>query len=295
MAPSTSLFTGWATLALAAAGVDPARSADGRPTALAYLRRTLSIDREPGDLERTILAVRAAGANPSDFGGRDLTSLARPGNRPGRLGRGADEPDRVRGAGAARGREVDRRRGRSAGSSASRTPTAASTSRRPPGRATSTIRAPCSRRSPLTRPARTDRTCRRLHPRPRRTATAASLTARRGFERPIDRLCDRGADRRRRQPSEPASRRRAFADRVSELPDRARWARSVRRRQQPDPGLGHRAGAPRTRASAPAAPDGLGSASASCVVEPVNGARRVIRSFTDVTGSTARREKRTNV
>lgn len=58
--PSSSLFSGWAALALASAGDDPADLRHGGPTLLAYLEATHVS--QPGDVERQILALRAAGA-----------------------------------------------------------------------------------------------------------------------------------------------------------------------------------------------------------------------------------------
>jgi prenyltransferase beta subunit len=63
---SSQLATGWALLGLAAAGQKPG------PAAIAYVRRGLGSLRELGDVERTVLVVRAAGQNPRRFGGRNL-------------------------------------------------------------------------------------------------------------------------------------------------------------------------------------------------------------------------------
>ncbi len=63
---SSQLATGWALLGLAAAGQKPG------PAALAYVRRGLGSLREIGDIERTVLVVRAGGQDPRRFGGRNL-------------------------------------------------------------------------------------------------------------------------------------------------------------------------------------------------------------------------------
>ena len=63
---SSQLATGWALLGLNAAGRRPG------PAALAYVRRGLPSLREIGDVERTVLVVRAAGQDPRRFGGRNL-------------------------------------------------------------------------------------------------------------------------------------------------------------------------------------------------------------------------------
>jgi len=58
--PSSSLFSGWVAMALAAGGVNPADTRHGGPSLLDYLEATPGDD--PDDLERTILALHAAGA-----------------------------------------------------------------------------------------------------------------------------------------------------------------------------------------------------------------------------------------
>ncbi len=63
---SQQFATGWALLGLAAAGQRPG------PAAMAYVRRGVGALREIGDIERTVLVVRAAGQEPRRFGGRDL-------------------------------------------------------------------------------------------------------------------------------------------------------------------------------------------------------------------------------
>jgi prenyltransferase beta subunit len=63
---SSQLATGWALLGLAAAGQRPG------PAALTYIRRGLPSLTAIGDVERTVLVVRAAGQDPRRFGGRNL-------------------------------------------------------------------------------------------------------------------------------------------------------------------------------------------------------------------------------
>jgi prenyltransferase beta subunit len=65
---SSQLATGWALLGLNAAGRRPG------PAAIAYVRRGLPSLRDIGDVERTVLVLRAAGENPRRFGGRNLIS-----------------------------------------------------------------------------------------------------------------------------------------------------------------------------------------------------------------------------
>jgi hypothetical protein len=63
---SSQLATGWALLGLAAAGTKPG------PAALGYVKRGLGSLTAIGDVERTVLVVRAAGQDPRRFGGRNL-------------------------------------------------------------------------------------------------------------------------------------------------------------------------------------------------------------------------------
>ena len=63
---SSQLATGWALLGLAAAGTKPG------PAALGYVKRGLGSLTAIGDVERTVLVVRAAGQDPRKFGGRNL-------------------------------------------------------------------------------------------------------------------------------------------------------------------------------------------------------------------------------
>ena len=71
---SNQLFTGWTALGLAAAGRNPRDVARPRGRAITtYLRRAGSI-RDTGELERTILVLKAAGLSPRRFGGRDLVA-----------------------------------------------------------------------------------------------------------------------------------------------------------------------------------------------------------------------------
>src|SRR5215210_820853 len=69
---SNQFVTGWAALGLAAAGRSPATRGPGGLSAIAYLRRGLDGVRTIGDIERTVLVVRAAGLDPRRFAGRNL-------------------------------------------------------------------------------------------------------------------------------------------------------------------------------------------------------------------------------
>jgi energy-coupling factor transport system substrate-specific component len=57
--PSSQLYTGWTALGLAAAGRNPLDA--GKPSALAYIRAHANQLNDLGDLNRTILVLRAAG------------------------------------------------------------------------------------------------------------------------------------------------------------------------------------------------------------------------------------------
>lgn len=74
-ASSNGLMTGWAALGLGAARKNPAyvHRRHGR-TVTRYLVRTAGRLRELGELERTILVLKAAGRSPRRFGGRNLVA-----------------------------------------------------------------------------------------------------------------------------------------------------------------------------------------------------------------------------
>lgn len=77
---SAGLYTGWTVLGLAAQGRDLARIRTAGHSAIDYIRshaRPLTRDASAtgiGDLERTILALRAAGISPRSFAGKDLVA-----------------------------------------------------------------------------------------------------------------------------------------------------------------------------------------------------------------------------
>jgi Prenyltransferase and squalene oxidase repeat len=71
---STSLHTGWAALGLAGAGVNPADVSSGGTSVVDYLRAHVGSVKDIGDLERTVLALDAAGVSPRSFAGRDLVA-----------------------------------------------------------------------------------------------------------------------------------------------------------------------------------------------------------------------------
>jgi energy-coupling factor transport system substrate-specific component len=71
---STQLHTGWAALGLAAAGFNAADVASGGTSILDYLRAHASSIGQIGDIERTALALHAAGESSRSFAGRDLVA-----------------------------------------------------------------------------------------------------------------------------------------------------------------------------------------------------------------------------
>ena len=71
---SSQLFAGWAALGLAAGGYNPQAVRSGGPSLIDYIRSGAGSLSDPGSLERTILAVRAAGMSAAGFGGQDLVA-----------------------------------------------------------------------------------------------------------------------------------------------------------------------------------------------------------------------------
>jgi len=74
---SNPAMTGWAMLGLEAAGRNPLDIRTEGRSPVDYLRKRSGSVRSVGDLERTILALVGAGANPRDFAGRDLVAALR--------------------------------------------------------------------------------------------------------------------------------------------------------------------------------------------------------------------------
>jgi energy-coupling factor transport system substrate-specific component len=74
---SSAEMTSWAMLGLEAAGRNPLDVREGGNSAVAFLRRNIGEVSSPGDLGRTILALRGAGIDPRGFGGRDLVAELR--------------------------------------------------------------------------------------------------------------------------------------------------------------------------------------------------------------------------
>lgn len=74
---SSQLFTGWAGLGLASAGRNPRDVRRGRRSLIDYVRSNARSLGDTGELERTILVLRASGLSPRRFAGRDLTGQLR--------------------------------------------------------------------------------------------------------------------------------------------------------------------------------------------------------------------------
>ncbi len=73
-APSSQLYTGWVALGLASERRNPQNVRRGGRSVIDYVRAGVSRSMDPGSLERTILAVRAAGVSARRFGGHDLVA-----------------------------------------------------------------------------------------------------------------------------------------------------------------------------------------------------------------------------
>jgi energy-coupling factor transport system substrate-specific component len=69
---SSQLYTGWASLGLAANARNPRDVRRGGGTPLDYMRSRAGQLNDTGELERTILVLAAAGLSPRHFAGRDL-------------------------------------------------------------------------------------------------------------------------------------------------------------------------------------------------------------------------------
>ncbi len=71
---SSSLYTGWAALGLAAAGVNPRDARHPKLTPISFTRSHASDLNDIGELERTILVLRASGLSARNFARRDLVA-----------------------------------------------------------------------------------------------------------------------------------------------------------------------------------------------------------------------------
>jgi len=69
---STQLHSGWAALGLASAGANPREVQRGGNSVIDYLRGGAGSLNDTGELERTILVLRASGLDPRDWAGRNL-------------------------------------------------------------------------------------------------------------------------------------------------------------------------------------------------------------------------------
>jgi energy-coupling factor transport system substrate-specific component len=71
---SGALYSGWASLGLAAGGRNPRDVERRGHSAIDYIRSHVKQIRDVGEVERTILAVEAAGLSARDFAGRDFVA-----------------------------------------------------------------------------------------------------------------------------------------------------------------------------------------------------------------------------
>ena len=69
---SSQLYTGWASLGMAANARNPRDVSRGGSTPLEYMRARAGQLDDTGELERTILVLAASGVSPRHFAGRDL-------------------------------------------------------------------------------------------------------------------------------------------------------------------------------------------------------------------------------
>ncbi|HEX8647714.1 MAG TPA: prenyltransferase/squalene oxidase repeat-containing protein [Thermoleophilaceae bacterium] len=74
---SNQLHTGWAALGLAAAGRNPADVGKGGRSVIDYIKSSGGSLNDLGELERTILVLRASSMSPRNFQGRDLVAELR--------------------------------------------------------------------------------------------------------------------------------------------------------------------------------------------------------------------------
>ncbi len=71
---SSPLYSGWTGLGLAAAGNNPRDVARRGRSLAAYTKRGVRGMRDVGEIERTVLLLRAAGLDPRSYAGRDLVA-----------------------------------------------------------------------------------------------------------------------------------------------------------------------------------------------------------------------------
>jgi prenyltransferase beta subunit len=79
---SSSLFSGWAALGLAAAGQNAQDVVRSGHSLIDYIGATAGSASDPGSIERTILVVHAAGLSPTRFAGRNLVRVLQADIRP---------------------------------------------------------------------------------------------------------------------------------------------------------------------------------------------------------------------
>ncbi len=247
--PSSALFSAWAALGLAASGHNPADVARGGPSALAAVRSQAQGLTGTGDLERTLLVLRAAGSS-TRVAGRDLLATLAVRQRPdGSFGEQVNLTafgvyvlrgfGRL-GAATAGARWIVRQQDGDGGFNFA--------GRGPISDVNDTGAALEALAAGRDAPAHTvKRALAFLH---------ANQNPDGGFpadggepsNAQFDGVCGPGATRRR-SSARALHRRGRLAAGLSALPDRARRQRSLFAHQRPDAGLGHRPGAAGARAA----------------------------------------------
>ena len=243
---SSGLYTGWAGLGFAAAGRNPRDVKRGGSDIVAYVRAHPKDISDLGEVSRTILLLRAAGVKPR-VGSRDLVkellSKRRPnGSFANRVNTTSFAIFALRATGRSRDDRVVRSAARWIAGQANGdggfnfAGKGAASGIDDTGAALQALVAAGRRKTPTVR--RAARFLARA-PEPRRRLPAP---ARRRLQRPVDRVGDPGARRRRPQPGPPAAQRGEVAGRLPALArDRERQG-PLLAHQRPDAGVGDRPG-----------------------------------------------------
>ena len=289
---SSELYSAWAAIGLAAAGREPASLRRDGHTVLDALRGEAASLQGAGDLERTILALRASGASVHALPGGDplarllhfrrgdgsfsqqsnLTAFAVFALRA--AGRGAGDP-LVRGAvrWLERQQEGDGGFGfatRGGGSDVDDTAAVAAGDR--------------GQHRARARRARPRRALPRARPESRWRLSPA---ARRRIKRPVDRVGDPGPDRGRQECRRGHARRQPLAAGLPGEPPRPRRQRALLAHRHADPRMGDRAGAHGARAAGPSRSSPCPHARRGCPPAPRSRPAPAARRPTPAPGRTA--------
>ena len=249
---SSTLYSGWAALGLAAKGHNPGAVSHGGPSLLSYIERHVGTD--AASLERTILVARAAGVPATQFGGHDLVAaLDRDINADGSVRHKVDLTTfavlALRAAGVAAPprtiRWLIRQQNRNGGFSYATAGAKADVD--DTGAALEAIAGQRPRRDPA---------CGPLYPRDAESRWRLSVPARRCVQRPVHRLGGPGVDRRASRSVQGAPPRLAVAAALPQILDHAQWCDQLCASHIAHAGVGHgRGGDGARRQVAPACPD----------------------------------------